>query len=68
MDLASLNKKSTGRWLLSQALLLQQPERGRQEEEKIPGLNIMKINTSALLAADGALFRGQRVQLILQEL
>lgn len=28
----------------------------------------MKINISALLAADGALFREQQVQLVLQEL
>lgn len=39
-----------------------------EEEENIPGLNLMKINISALLAADGALFREQQVQLALQEL
>lgn len=39
-----------------------------EEEENIPGLNLMKINISALLAADGALFREQQVQLVLQEL
>lgn len=41
---------------------------GRWEEKNIPGLNLMKINISALLATDGALFREQQVQLILQEL
>lgn len=41
---------------------------GRQEEKNIPGLNLMKINISAVLAADGAPFREQQVQLILQEL
>lgn len=41
---------------------------GGTQEKNIPGLNLMKINISALLAADGALFREQRVQLILQEL
>jgi len=41
---------------------------GRREEKNILGLNLMKINISALLAAGGAPFREQQVQLILQEL
>lgn len=56
-DLALLDDKSTGRWLLSRALLLQQPDwreggRRRRRRRISLGLNVMKINTSILQTAD----------------